>query len=139
MYALALNDADFTSKSEIMCRERKLVYNRLAGNESKGEPPRELLVKSTCLNIDPVGPLDHDGMFDTGCGQPVNRLLPLAFSQADASTGSPTVHKPPRFPTIRSGTQQVMTSAHSVHPEGGLRRTRSPSIPVALFHSESLR
>ena len=33
--------------------------------------------------------------------------------------------------------QQVIPSAHSMHPEGGLRRTRSPSIPVALFHSES--
>jgi hypothetical protein len=32
--------------------------------------------------------------------------------------------------------KQVILSAHSVHPEEELRRIRSPSIPVALFHSE---
>jgi hypothetical protein len=32
-------------------------------SESKDEPPPEnLLVKSTCHNIDSVGPLDHNGM-----------------------------------------------------------------------------
>jgi hypothetical protein len=44
------------------------VYNRLDGENwrNQGLTPENLLVKSPCLNIDPVGCLDHTVL--TGCG-----------------------------------------------------------------------